>query len=32
MVQLTQGDSSRTVKTGSGAIHFHEAGPPTGTR
>ena len=30
MVDLTQSDSSRTVKTASGTIHFHEAGPADG--
>lgn len=30
MVEITQGDSSRSVKTASGTIHFHEAGPADG--
>ena len=30
MVDITQGDSSRSVKTASGTIHFHEAGPADG--
>lgn len=30
MPEVTQGGSSRTVKTASGRIHFHEAGPADG--
>lgn len=30
MVEITQAGSSRTVKTGSGTIHYHEAGPADG--